>query len=81
MRGVNLVARGDKCLTRPVQVSRVGIDDQNALLCFDIASSGIDGDKRDFIRCSSWEGQRRVEFYVERDYDIDTGQVIPDEEV
>jgi hypothetical protein len=36
---------------------------------------------RDFIRCSSWQGQRRVEFYVERDYDIDTGQVIPDDEV
>jgi hypothetical protein len=38
-------------------------------------------DMRDFIRCSSWEGQRRVEFYIERDYDINTGQVIPDEEV
>lgn len=36
---------------------------------------------RDFIRCSSWEGQRRVEFYVERHYDLATGQEIPDEDI
>lgn len=38
-------------------------------------------DMRDFIKCSSWEGHRRVEFYVEREYDIDTGHAIPDEEI
>jgi hypothetical protein len=38
-------------------------------------------DMRDFIRCSSWEGQRRVEFYVESHYDIESGQRIPDEDV
>jgi hypothetical protein len=37
-------------------------------------------DPRDFIRCSSWEGQRRVEFYVERGYDMSTGELIPDED-
>jgi len=35
---------------------------------------------RDFIRCSSWEGERRVEFYVERGYNLGTGQPIPDED-
>jgi hypothetical protein len=35
---------------------------------------------RDFIRCSSWEGERRVEFYVERGYNLATGRPIPDED-
>ena len=35
---------------------------------------------RDFIRCSSWEGERRVEFYIERGYSLTTGQPIPDED-
>ena len=35
---------------------------------------------RDFIRCSSWQGERRVEFYVERGYDLTTGALIADEE-
>lgn len=35
---------------------------------------------RDFIRCSSWQGERRVEFYVERGYDLTTGAPIPDED-
>ena len=35
---------------------------------------------RDFIRCSSWQGERRVEFYIERGYDLTTGQPIPDED-
>jgi hypothetical protein len=34
---------------------------------------------RDFIRCSSYEGERRVEFSIERGYSIATGQPIPDE--
>lgn len=36
---------------------------------------------RDFIKCSSWEGQRRVEFYVETHHDIDTGHAIPVDEI
>ena len=28
---------------------------------------------RDFIRCSSWKGERRAEFYVERGYNLTTG--------
>jgi hypothetical protein len=35
---------------------------------------------RDFIRCSSWQGERRVEFYIERGYNLTTGQPIPDED-
>jgi hypothetical protein len=35
---------------------------------------------RDFIRCSSWQGRRSVEFYVECGYVLTTGDVIPDEE-
>lgn len=38
-------------------------------------------DIRDVIKCSSWEGQRRVEFYVESHFDIDSGQAIPDDEI
>lgn len=36
---------------------------------------------RDFIRCSSYEGERRVEFYIERGYSLTTGQPIPGEEL
>jgi hypothetical protein len=35
---------------------------------------------RDFIRCSSWQGERRVEFYVERGYNLTTGAPVPDED-
>lgn len=35
---------------------------------------------QDFIRCSSGEGQRRVEFYVERGYNLTTGAPIPDDD-
>ena len=35
---------------------------------------------RDFIRCSSCQGERRVELYIERGYSITTGQPIPDED-
>ena len=35
---------------------------------------------RDFIRCSSWEGERRVEFYIERGHNLTTGQPISDED-
>lgn len=35
---------------------------------------------QDFIRCSSWEGERRVEFYIERGFDLTTGAPIPDED-
>lgn len=36
---------------------------------------------RDFIKCSSWEGQHRVEFYVESHFDLDTGSMIPYDEI
>lgn len=35
---------------------------------------------QDFIRCSSYEGERRVEFYVERGFGLATGLPIPDED-
>jgi hypothetical protein len=35
---------------------------------------------RDFIRCSSWEGERRVEFYIERGFSLATGTPIADED-
>jgi len=35
---------------------------------------------RDFIRCSSWQGERRVEFYIERGFNLMTGAPIPDED-
>ena len=35
---------------------------------------------RDFIRCSSWEGERRVQFYVENNFNLTTGAPIPDED-
>jgi hypothetical protein len=35
---------------------------------------------RDFIRCSSWQGERRVEFYIERGFNLGTGARIPDED-
>ena len=35
---------------------------------------------RDFIRCSSWQGERRVEFYIERGYNLTTGAPIPEED-
>jgi hypothetical protein len=35
---------------------------------------------RDFIRCSSWEGKRRVQFYVENNFNLTTGAPIPDED-
>ena len=35
---------------------------------------------RRFIRCSSWQGRRRVELVVEQDYELDTGRPIPDDE-
>jgi hypothetical protein len=35
---------------------------------------------RDFIRCSSCQGERRVEFYIERGYSLTTGAPIPDED-
>jgi len=35
---------------------------------------------RDFIRCSSWQGERRVEFYIEDHYNLTTGAPIPDED-
>ncbi len=35
---------------------------------------------RDFIRCSSYQGERRVELYIERGYSLTTGQPIPDED-
>jgi hypothetical protein len=35
---------------------------------------------RDFIRCSSWEGERRVEFYIERGFSLTTGELIADED-
>jgi hypothetical protein len=44
LRGFNIVARQTKRLPRPVQLGRVGIDDQNAVLSFDIVGSGVDGD-------------------------------------
>ncbi|HEU0239844.1 MAG TPA: hypothetical protein VFR11_11300 [Micromonosporaceae bacterium] len=34
----------------------------------------------DFIRCSSFEGERRVEFYTERGYNLTSGELVPDEE-
>lgn len=34
----------------------------------------------DFIRCSSWHGERRVEFCTERGYDLSTGAPVPDED-
>lgn len=34
----------------------------------------------DFIKCSSWEGQRHVRFYVERVYNLATGTAVPDED-
>ena len=33
---------------------------------------------REFIRCSSYEGERRVEFHVECSYSLATGAPIPD---
>jgi hypothetical protein len=35
---------------------------------------------RDFIRCFSWQGERRVEFYIERGFNLTTGAPIPDED-
>ncbi len=35
---------------------------------------------QDFIRCSTWEGERRVDFYVEQGYDLTTGAPIPNED-
>jgi hypothetical protein len=35
---------------------------------------------RDFIRCPSWHGERRVEFHVERDFNLTTGELIADKE-
>jgi hypothetical protein len=35
---------------------------------------------RDFIRCSSWEGERRVQFYVERGYNLTTGAPLADQD-
>ena len=35
---------------------------------------------RDFIRCSSWQGERRVEFYIERGFNLTTGAPIADED-
>jgi hypothetical protein len=35
---------------------------------------------QDFIRCSSHQGEQRVEFYIERGYSLTTGQPIPDED-
>jgi hypothetical protein len=37
-------------------------------------------ESRDFIRCSSYQGERRVEFYIERGHNLTTGQPIPDED-
>ena len=34
----------------------------------------------DFIRCSSWQGERRVEFYIERGFNLMTGAPIPDQD-
>jgi hypothetical protein len=34
---------------------------------------------RDFIRCSSWQGERHVEFYIESSYNLTTGARIPEE--
>lgn len=38
-------------------------------------------DVRDVIRCSSWEGRRRVEFHVERHFELDTGLEVPDDDL
>jgi hypothetical protein len=35
---------------------------------------------QDFIRCSSYQGERRVEFYIERGYALNTGTPIPDQD-
>lgn len=35
---------------------------------------------RDFIRCTSHQGERRVEFYIEHGYSLATGAPIPDED-
>jgi hypothetical protein len=35
---------------------------------------------REFIRCSSWQGERRVEFSIERGFNLVTGAPIPDED-
>jgi len=35
---------------------------------------------QDFIRCSSWPGERRVGFYAERGFNLTTGAPIPDED-
>lgn len=37
-------------------------------------------DAWDFIRCSSWEGQRRVELVLEQGFDLDTGLPVPGED-
>lgn len=38
-------------------------------------------DGKDVIRCSSWEGQRRVRFSVEQTFDLGEGTLIADEEI
>jgi len=35
---------------------------------------------QDFIRCSSWQGERRIQFYVEQNYGLLTGGPIADED-
>ena len=35
---------------------------------------------RDFIRCSSWEGERRVQFHVENNFNLTTGAPITDDD-
>jgi hypothetical protein len=35
---------------------------------------------QDFIRCSSWNGERNVKFYIERSFHLTTGTPIPDED-
>lgn len=35
---------------------------------------------RDLIKCSSWEGRRRVVFAIETQHDLTTGEPIPDDE-
>jgi len=35
---------------------------------------------RDFIRCSSWQGERRVEFHIRHGFNLTTGAPVPDED-
>lgn len=35
---------------------------------------------QDFIRCSTWQGERRVEFYVEQGYYLSSGAIVPNED-